>query len=301
MNTKPISSEPSVSRREAGRMSSTAVAVHSLLADAARALAAASDTPRLDAELMLSFATARPRSSIHAFSERLVTQDEAARFASLVARRVGGEPLAYITGEREFFSLTLEVGAEVLVPRPETELLVELALERCVAVPRARVLDLGTGSGAIALAIKRSRADADVIGSDASAAALAVARRNAERLRIAVRWIESRWFERLAAERFDLIVSNPPYVRSAEVVGALTHEPRLALDGGADGLDAYRAILASAPVHLAPGGSLLLEHGHDQRDALEALALSLGWRISARHDDLAGRARVLALDPGTVR
>jgi release factor glutamine methyltransferase len=298
MNTKPISSEPSASRPEAGRVSSASVAAHALLADAARALAPASDMPRLDAELLLAFATARPRSSIHAFPERLVGPDEAAHFAALVARRARGEPLAYITGEREFFSLALEVGPAVLVPRPETELLVELALERCTAVSRARVLDLGTGSGAIALAIKRSRADADVTGSDTSAAALVVARHNAAQLGIAVRFIESRWFDRLAAERFDLIVSNPPYLRSAEVAGPLTHEPRLALDGGPDGLDAYRAILAAAPRHLEPSGLLLLEHGYDQREALAALALAFGWRVSSRHDDLAGRPRVLTLVAG---
>jgi release factor glutamine methyltransferase len=300
MNTKPISSEPSASRPEAGRVSAAPIAVHALLADATRALTAASATPRLDAELLLAFTTARARSSIHAFPERLVERIEAARFGELVARRSRGEPLAYLTGEREFYSLSLEVRPEVLVPRPETELLVEAALARCAAVPRARVLDLGTGSGAIALAVKHARSDAEVTASDTSAAALAVARSNAERLRIAVRFIESHWFERLAGERFDLIVSNPPYVRTVQVTGALMHEPRLALDGGDDGLDAYRAILAAAARHLEPMGLLLLEHGHDQREALAALALAFGWSVSATHDDLAGRARVLALAAGAA-
>jgi release factor glutamine methyltransferase len=298
MNTKPISSEPSDSRPEARRVSTAAISVQSLLAQAARTLAAASETPRLDAELLLAFVTKRARSAIHAFPERLVERAQAARFAALVAARAQGQPLAYLTGEREFFSLPLEVTPDVLVPRPDTELLVELALARCEEVRCARVLDLATGSGAIALAIKHSRADVEVTGSDSSAAALAVARANARRLELTVRWLESNWFEGLAGERFDLVVSNPPYVRSADVTGALTHEPRLALDGGRDGLDAYRAILGAAPLCLTPGGLVLLEHGHDQRDALGALAVAMGWRVAALHDDLAGRARVLALEKG---
>lgn len=305
MNTKPISSGPSGSGTDVQAAPSAAAAVApsggALLAGAEAALRGASDTPRLDAELLLSFATGRARSSLHAFPERAVPPLEAQRFAALVARRVAGEPLAYLTGEREFFSLALEVRPDVLVPRPETELLVEAALERCAVVPRARVLDLGTGSGAIALAVKQACPDAVVTASDASAAALAVARRNAARLALDVRFVESRWFEGFGGERFDLIVSNPPYVRSAEVVGALTHEPRLALDGGRDGLDAYRAILAAAARHLSPGGLVLLEHGHDQRASLGGLAATLGWRVAAVHDDLAGRARAMALVAGAAR
>lgn len=275
--------------------------VASLVAEASRTLAAASDTPRLDAELLLGFATGRARSSLHAYPERPVEPADAQRFAALVERRAGGEPLAYLTGAREFFSLDLEVSPDVLVPRPDTELLVEVALTRLAVVPRARVLDLGTGSGAIALALKHGCPDADVTGCDASAAALTVARRNGARLALAVRFVESHWFAALAGERFDLIVGNPPYVRSAEVVGALEREPRLALDGGRDGLDAYRSILAVAARYLAPGGLVLLEHGHDQRAPLGALADKLGWRVAAVHDDLAGRARVLALVPKAAR
>jgi len=258
------------------------------------------DTAALDAEVLLAFATARSRASLLAFPERPVPRAVANRYAALVGRRARGEPLAYLLGMREFFSLGLDVDAAVLVPRPETELLVEAVLARCAALPQPSVLDVGTGSGAIALAVKHERRDAQVTGIDASAAALAVALRNGERLELGVRWLESKWFAALADERFDVIASNPPYVRSAEVVGALAHEPRLALDGGADGLDAYRVLIAQAPAHLNPGGVLVLEHGAEQRDAITRLAAATGWRVVRALDDLAGRARVLELEHGAA-
>jgi release factor glutamine methyltransferase len=266
-----------------------------LLAAATRELAATSDTAELDAELLLAFATGRARSSLLAFPERMPGPQDAQRFAALVARRAAGEPLAYLTGAREFFSLELAVDPAVLVPRPETELLVAAALERCAGLPRPEVLDVGTGSGAIALAIKRECPAAEVTGVDASAAALAVARRNGERLALSVHWLESSWLAGVPGRRFDVIVSNPPYLRSAEIAGALVHEPRLALDGGADGLEAYRVLLEAAPPHLARGGALLLEHGAEQRAALLALAAASGWRAARALDDLAGRPRVLEL------
>jgi release factor glutamine methyltransferase len=271
-----------------------------LLRDSAVRLASASDTPRLDAEVLLAFAVGSPRSSLHAAPERTLTVDECRSFEALLARRSAGEPLAYLTGEREFFSLSLRVSPAVLIPRPETELLVEAALARSTTWQRPRILDVGTGSGAIALALKASLSEASVTGSDVDAEALAVARANAARLDLDVRFVASRWFEAFADERFDLIASNPPYVRAADVAGALVHEPRLALDGGAEGLDAYRAVLADAPAHLAPGGMLLLEHGHDQREALIALAERTGWQAAAVHDDLAGRPRVVELERAVV-
>jgi release factor glutamine methyltransferase len=273
-----------------------AVQAADALAAATAALAQVSDSPRLDAELLLAFAAARPRSSVLAYPERPVDAEVAARFALLVERRARGEPLAYLTGEREFFSLPLAVSPEVLVPRAETELLVELALAvvECIADPA--VLDVGTGSGAIALAVKRERREARVTAADRSAAALTVARANAAHLMLDVRFVESDWFEKFGGETFDLIVSNPPYVRSADVVGPLAFEPRLALDGGADGLDAYRALFSGAAEHLvARRGVLLVEHGADQRPELIALAARCGWRVAAAHDDLAGKPRVLEL------
>jgi release factor glutamine methyltransferase len=273
-----------------------------LLAAAAHAIESAgvSDSPRLDAILLLWHATAQPRASFLAFPERLVPRVERLEFAQLVARRVGGEPVAYIVGSHEFFSLSLLVGPDVLVPRPETELLVEAALARLSSLDAPSVLDVGTGSGAIALAIKRSRSDVRMTALDVSAEALDCARVNEESILstpdFRVRWVQSRWFDALPNERFDLIVSNPPYVRTAEIVGSLTFEPRLALDGGADGLDAYRVLLAEAAEHLNGGGALLVEHGAAQRPELVALAAAQGWRVAAARDDLAGRARVLELE-----
>jgi release factor glutamine methyltransferase len=259
-----------------------------------------SESPRLDAMLLLCQATARPRTSLLAFPERPVPRVERLEFAELVARRANGEPVAYIVGSREFFSLAFSVSPDVLVPRPETELLVEAALARCSSWNEPTVLDVGTGSGAIALAIKHSRRDVRMVGSDVSKEALERARVNEGRLLgklgSAVRWVESRWFEALPSESFDLIVSNPPYVRTAEIVGPLTFEPRVALEGGADGLAAYRVLLAEAPQRLNPGGALLVEHGADQRPALVALAAAQGWRVAAARDDLAGRPRVLELE-----
>ncbi len=241
----------------AGPTASVATSV--LLADGVRDLAATSDTPRLDAELLLAFATGRSRSSLLAFPERSVAATAASGYAALVARRAQGEPVAYVTGTREFYSLVLAVDAAVLIPRPETELCVDAVLGRCTSLRRPAVLDVGTGSGAIALAVKHACAHAKVTGVDVSGAALAVARANAERLGLAVRWLESSWFAGVEGERFDVIASNPPYVRSADVSGALAFEPRLALDGGSDGCHAYRMLLGAAQRHLTAGGVLVLE------------------------------------------
>ena len=271
------------------------------LAAGARLLAAVSETPRLDAELLVAFATRRTRSAVLAAPERALDAADAKLFRALLARRARGEPLAYLTEQREFFSLPLAVSSDVLIPRAETELLVELALAAIASAVRPAVLDVGTGSGAIALAIKRARGDAAVTATDQSAAALVVARANAARLALDVRLVESRWFEALLGEAFDVIVSNPPYVRSSDVTGALAFEPRLALDGGADGLDAYRALFVAAATHLDPRrGRLLVEHGAEQRPELVALAEAHGWRVAAAHDDLAGRPRVLELDRGNA-
>jgi release factor glutamine methyltransferase len=200
---------------------------------------------------------------------------------------------------QEFFSLPLRVSPAVLIPRPETEMLVEEALALCPRGERRSVLDLATGSGAIACALKSERPESDVTASDVSSAALAVARANAQRLGLEVRFVESSWLAAFAGERFDLIVCNPPYVASNDrAFAALQFEPRLALDGGADGLDALRAVLGSAREHLTRGGSLLLEHGNDQRESLVELARESGWRLVAARPDLAGHARVLVLEAG---
>jgi release factor glutamine methyltransferase len=231
----------------------------------------------------------------------VVPREERLEFAEFVTRRMSGEPVAYIVGSREFFSLPLLVSADVLVPRPETELLVEAALARCSSREAPAIVDVGTGSGAIALAIKHSRPDARITALDVSEAALEQARLNeslvSDERGSGIRWLVSRWFESLpAGEAFDFVVSNPPYVRTADIVGPLTFEPRLALDGGADGLAAYRVLFAESASRLKPGGALLVEHGAEQRPALVALAASHGWRVAAARDDLAGRPRVLELE-----
>jgi release factor glutamine methyltransferase len=279
---------------EAGAAVAEARSVGECLAAGAKALRGV-DSARLDTELLLAHALGARRSAVLAFPERAVAPGEADVFACLVARRARGEPIAYLTGRREFYSLPLDVGPEVLVPRPETEVLVEAALRHCERMTTPRLLDVGTGSGAIALAVASERPGMSVTACDVSAAALAVARSNAARFGLNVRFVESRWLDAFANRAFDVIVSNPPYLRSDEVGGPLAFEPRLALDGGADGLDAYRALLVAAPARLASGGVVLLEHGHEQRLALVALARSTGWRVLGTHDDLARLPRVIEL------
>jgi release factor glutamine methyltransferase len=251
------------------------------------------DIPRLEAELLIAESSGLGRASIIAHPDRVLNPDVASLLEALVTRRASGEPLAYIVGKKEFYSLSFSVGPAVLVPRPETETLVDAALER---IPRddAKVLDLGTGSGAIALALKHERPDLDVTAVDIDPAALEIARANAKAMGLAVNWLRSDWFAALGDQRFDLIVSNPPYVASddAHFDQGLDYEPRIALDGGKDGLDAYREIFEHAKAYLAPNGLLLVEHGFDQREAVATLARSVGLRLETGIDDLAGLPRV---------
>ncbi|HEX6994223.1 MAG TPA: peptide chain release factor N(5)-glutamine methyltransferase [Gammaproteobacteria bacterium] len=263
---------------------------------ATAALERASDTPRLDAELLVAHAVPAARSAVIAFPERLLAADAARRLAALVARRAAGEPLAYLVGRKEFRSLDLVVGPAVLVPRPETEHLVEAALARLDGVASPAVLDLGTGSGAIALAIKAERPDAQVVAVDASAAALDVARANGACLGLDVDWRRSDWFSAVRDLTFDAIVCNPPYVASGDPhLAELVHEPRAALDGGPDGLDAIRAVLHDAPARLRHGGVLLVEHGSDQQTDVAGLAAAAGFDVVERGRDLAGRDRYVVL------
>jgi release factor glutamine methyltransferase len=244
-----------------------------------------------EARLLLAAATGFSEASVLAHPERELPAEAEARFRELAARRLHGEPIAYLLGEREFYGLTLAVNPAVLIPRPETELLVELALAR----GPASVLDLGTGSGAIALAIKRHLPAARVVAVERSVAALAVARRNALKLGLEVDFRHGLWFEPVAGERFDLVVSNPPYVAMGDAhlqQGDLRFEPPSALVAGPEGLDAIRDIVRGAPSHLNPGGWLLVEHGLGQDAAVRTLLAQAGLEGIATWPDLAGIARV---------
>lgn len=270
--------------------------VQALLAAAGARLAAVSDSPRSDAELLLAHALGRPRSFLRAWPGQAVPPAQAEHFAALLARRGAGEPVAYLLGRREFWSLELAVSPATLIPRPETERLVELALACLPADRPGRIADLGTGSGAIALALAHERPQAQVVATDASAAALAVARANAERLGLAhVDFRLGDWCIPLAGATFDLIVSNPPYVAAGDphlAQGDVRFEPHTALVAGADGLDALRRIVAAARAHLVAGGWLLLEHGWDQGEAVPALLRAAGYVEVSDHRDDAGQPRV---------
>jgi len=266
-------------------MSGTRVAA---LLDAARS----AGVDRLDAQLLLAAVLGRPRTWLLAHDDVCPPVQAEMRWRALLARRAAGEPLAYLLGEKEFHGLALEVSPAVLVPRPDTETLVEWALEILPADAPATVVDLGTGSGAIALALARSRPLASVTAVDASESALAVARGNGQRHGLTVRWLAGDWFAGLAGERFGLIVSNPPYIAEGDPhLAALRHEPIEALTSGADGLNSLRRIVADAPVHLEPGGWLLLEHGHDQAEAVCALLARAGLSEPRTRRDLAGLPR----------
>lgn len=248
----------------------------------------------LDWRVLLCHALNTTRVGLITGSERALTPDEAQRFGDLVQRRLAGEPVAYLVGQREFFGLPFDVSGAVLIPRPDTELLVELTLAR---LPQGgRVLDMGTGSGAIAVSLAHTRRDADVTALDVSADALAVARRNADANGARVTFLHSDWFAALAdTPPFDIIASNPPYIASGDrhlSEGDLRYEPVGALTDHADGLSALRILVAGAPAHLAQQGWLLMEHGYDQADAVRTLLASAGYTDVQSWRDIADIERV---------
>jgi release factor glutamine methyltransferase len=258
------------------------------------ALALQQGLDRLDAQMLLLLALGRDmnhRAWLMAHDTDPMPTDAAGRFVDLVRRRLAGEPVAYLAGEKAFFGLHLRVDARVLVPRPDTETLVQWALDALPATP-ARCLDLGTGSGAVARAVKSQRPDVAVTATDACTVALAVARDNAERLGLAVDFFNGSWLQAVPGQRFDVIASNPPYIAEGDHhLVALTHEPISALTAGPDGLDDIRTIVAQAPGALHPGGWLLLEHGHDQAAAVRALLQQRGFEQVGSRTDLAGIER----------
>jgi release factor glutamine methyltransferase len=261
-----------------------------------------------EARLLLGHVVERPAVWLLAHDDTKLTENQLTLFAALCGRRQNGEPIAYLLGTREFYGREFRVAPGVLIPRPETELLVEIALEKVgvtegnpllgtggTALERPRVLDLGTGSGCIAISIALECPRCAVVAVDASPAALEIATDNAQHLNANVRFLASDWFAALNEDRFALVVSNPPYIAAADrhlAQGDLVHEPISALASGDDGLDAIRHIIANATRFLQPGGSLWLEHGYDQAIAVGELLCAAGFVMIEQHKDLAGIVRV---------
>jgi release factor glutamine methyltransferase len=260
---------------------------------AAQQLSGRSDSPQLDAEVLLASLLGATRSALRLRSDETLGADTQTAYREWIVRRAGGVPVAYLTGLREFWSLSLKVTPAVLVPRPETELLVEQALELMRGGSPA-VLDLGTGSGAIALAVASERRDARVIGVDISESALGVARDNAHALGLThIDWRAGSWFAAVADERFDVILSNPPYVSARDpALADLQAEPATALIGGPTGLEQLSRIIAAAPSHLVPGGWLVTEHGADQARAVAALFEGRHFQNILSLEDYSGRPRL---------
>lgn len=251
--------------------------------------------PRLDARLLMQHLLGITHAQFLADPDRKLNGEEVEAFMTLVLRRERGEPAAYLLGEKDFYSRAFKVTADVLIPRPDTELIVTLVLKRLKTLAWPRVLDLGTGSGAIAVTIACEHPEAAVVAVDVSPAALAVARENADRLGGKVGFIESDWFSALGEEKFDIIVSNPPYVAARDphlLQDGLPFEPDLALTDGADGLACIRRIVAEAPVHLLKGGVLLIEHGYDQAEAVRTLLAAGPFTEISTWQDLSGNDRV---------
>ena len=254
-----------------------------------------SPTPRLDAELLLAHALGKSRSYLHTWPERELDAPQLERYRAALARRQAGEPVAYILGQQGFWSLELEVASHTLIPRPDTELLVETVLALLPATPAA-LLDLGTGTGAIALALASERPAWQVTGVDRVPEAVALAERNRARLKLAnAGFVASHWFSALAGQRYQLIVSNPPYIAADDRhlgEGDVRFEPSSALVAGADGLDDIRLIIAQAPGYLEAGGWLLLEHGFDQAAAVRELLSARGFSKVESRRDLGGHERI---------
>ncbi|MDB5799162.1 MAG: hemK [Rhodocyclales bacterium] len=249
----------------------------------------------VDAKLLLREASGCSAATLVGFPERALPVEVAQRYVDWLSRREAGEPVAHLVGSREFYGHMFRVTADTLIPRPDTELIVELAIERLKLLTAPAVLDLGTGSGAIAISLALECQHANVTATDASAAALAVAADNAQCLSAPLRCLRGNWFEPVSGERFDLIVSNPPYIAADDIhlgQGDVRFEPLSALVAGSDGLDDIRHIAKLSPAHLQPGAWLLLEHGYDQADTVRALLSAAGFVEVQSWRDLAGIQRV---------
>lgn len=255
-----------------------------------------SPTARLDIELLLAAALGKPRSFLHTWPERIVSSEAAQTFDKYLQRRRAGEPVAYILGQQGFWNIDLEVATHTLIPRPETEMLVETALELLPGTIPHRLLDLGTGTGAIALSLAKERPQWQVTAVDRVEEAVSLAERNRQRLHLDnAQVLRSHWFSAVEGQRFDLILSNPPYIASDDphlVEGDVRFEPSSALVSGAEGLDDLRLIVSQAPGHLEPGGWLLLEHGFDQGVAVRELLSGHGFEQIQTRRDLGDHERI---------
>jgi release factor glutamine methyltransferase len=280
-------------------MSGKAARVADLLDDASARIAATlgleKREARLEARVLAAFAWDVAPAWLIAHDTDPLTQAQTEQFQTLLTRRLSGEPVAHLTGTREFYGRRFQVSPDVLIPRPDTELLVELALARMPPGQAVHVLDLGTGSGCIAITLALERPLAQVTAVDRSTAALAIARHNADILNARVEFLNSDWFASLTGRRFDLIVGNPPYIAAADphlALGDVRFEPLSALTAGTDGLEDLRKLTAAAGAHLRPGGALLMEHGYDQADAVQTLLQSAGFHHVQSWPDLSGIQRV---------
>lgn len=274
----------------------SADSIQTLLAQAGQVLSKLSDTALLDAEVLLCHCLQKPRTFLRAWPEHCPSHEQIARFQALIAQRQQGMPVAYLTGQREFWSRNFRVSPAVLIPRPDTELLIELSLDRLPPQEACKILDLGTGSGILAITLAAERPLANVIATDISLPALKVAEENAKRLQTPnVRFLQSHWFQAINDREFDLIVSNPPYIEDNDPhlqAGDVRFEPQGALVSPDNGLQDIRQIAEQARQHLKPGGHLLIEHGYNQQAPVQALFKALNYRQVQTHTDLGGNPRV---------
>lgn len=273
--------------------------IRQLIESASQQLSTISDSPRLDAEILLAHSLDKNRSWLITWPEHIPQEAQLQLFQQLLQQRLQGHPIAHLSGEREFWSLSLQVTADTLIPRPDTELMVEQILAHYPthhpAEAPIQLLDLGTGSGAIALALAHERPSWQISASDQSEAALRVAQANAERLGVSIEFIHSDWFSALQGRRFDVIASNPPYIPCADPhlsQGDVRFEPIGALAAGDDGLDAIRHICATAAGFLKPGGQLFIEHGYDQKAEIHDIFHKNHYHSIQQHHDLAGNPRL---------
>ncbi|BBP44997.1 release factor glutamine methyltransferase [Thiosulfatimonas sediminis] len=253
------------------------------------------DSPKLEAEILLAHLLQKDRTYLFTWPEKIVDDEMIVEFRELCRARLLGTPIAYLTGEREFWGLKLKVSQDTLIPRPDTETLVEVALSLIAEQPQAAIVDLGTGTGAIALALKFEQPQASLTAVDFSAAALAIAKHNSDTLQLPVTLLQGSWCQPLGDQQFDLIVSNPPYIEEQDPhlqQGDVRFEPRSALTSGNDGLDDIRAISAQAPAHLNPAGWLAFEHGYNQASAVQAILQQHGFVEINSRQDYAGNDRV---------